>query len=321
MQRILIIKLSALGDMVQAEGAMHDIRLHHPDAEITVMTTPPYRLMMERCPWVDRILIDRRDSRFRLDRMFALRRRLRQQRFDMVYDLQQVGRSHFYYRFFLSDTPWMGSARGCSCYCRRPADRCAADHFAICLRQAGVPVRHTLRCDVSWMADDADDILARAGLDRPFVVLIPGASADHPEKRWPYYRELSEVLLDAGLAVATVPGPDEMGLCRSLKGEMLLNADGSFLDIFKLAGVLRKAVFVVGNDTGPTHIAVHMQLPGLALYGRHIPATFSGIQHSRFAWIEQANLTELPVSLVWQRLTSLMPRGRDRQEFLDSTGR
>ena len=81
-RRILVIKLSALGDIVQAEGAMHDIRRHHPEAEITVMTTPPYRLLLERCPWVDRIFIDPRASRFRLDCMLTLRRRLRQQGFD-----------------------------------------------------------------------------------------------------------------------------------------------------------------------------------------------------------------------------------------------
>lgn len=306
MQRILVIKLSALGDVVQAEGAMHDIRLHHPYAEITVMTTAPYRRLMERCPWVDKIFIDPRDSRFRLDRMLSLRRRLRERPFDMVYDLQQVGRTHFYHWFFLKGIRWMGGVRGCSCYCRRPEDRCAADHFAISLRQAGVPVRHTLKSDVSWMADPVDDILAEAGVAEPFVVLVPGGSAEHPEKRWPYYREIAEFLLEAGMAVVTVPGPDEMELCRAVGGTILLNRDGSFLDIFKLAGVLRQAAFVVGNDTGPTHIAVHMQIPGLALFSDHIPPTYSGIQHGRFDWIERADLADLPVSEVCLRLQPLL---------------
>jgi ADP-heptose:LPS heptosyltransferase len=306
MQRILIIKLSALGDVVQAEGAMHDIRLHHPDAEITVMTTPPYKRFMERCPWVDRVFIDRRDSRFRLFRMLDLRLRLQERHFDMVYDLQQVSRTHFYYRFFLKNTPWMGGAPGCSFFCKRPADRCAADHFAISLAQAGVKVRYTRQCNVSWMADPVDDILGRAALYHPFVVLIPGGSAAHPEKRWPYFPELSEMLHLAGLQVVTVPGPDEMELCRTLHGKMLLNGEGSFLDIFKLAGVLKEAAFVVGNDTGPTHIAVHMQIPGLALFSAHIPAIFSGIQHGRFDWIEQSNLEELSVSVVWQKLAPLL---------------
>ncbi len=306
MERILVIKLSALGDIMQAEGAMHDIRLHHVGDEITVMTTPPYRRLMERCPWVDRIFIDRRDNRFNLGRMLDLRRRLRNERFDRVYDLQQVGRTDFYYRFFIRGTPWMGGAPGCSCCCRRPAGRCAADHFAASLAQAGVSVRHTLHCDVSWMADDVDAILARAGLSPPFAVLIPGGSAGHPEKRWPYYPELAVLLTEAGVPWVTVPGPDEMELCRSIGGTILLNEDGSFLDIFKLAGVLARAAFVVGNDTGPTHMAVHLQVPGLALFSRHIPATYSGIQHGRFDWIEEPDLHDLPVRTVRQRLENFL---------------
>ena len=305
MQRILVIKLSALGDIMQAEGAMHDIRLHHADAEITVMTMPAYRRLMGRCPWVDRVIIDPRESRFRLDRMFALRQQLRRERFDLVYDLQQVGRTDFYYRWFLQGTPWVGGAPGCSCYCLRPADRCAADHFALCLEKAGVPVGHTRRCDVSWLADDVDDILARAGLDQPYAVLVPGGSGEHPEKRWPYFAELAELLLAQGLRLATVPGPDELDLCRQIGVEMLLEADGRWLDVFRLAGVLSKAAFVVGNDTGPTHIAVHLQIPGLALYSDHSSATFSGIQYGRFEWLERANLTDLPVTEVWDRLTNL----------------
>lgn len=311
MERILVIKLSALGDIMQAEGAMHDIRLHHPRAELTVLTTPAYRALMERCPWVDKVFIDPRDSRFRFDKMFSLRQRLRAEHFDRVYDLQQVGRTDFYYRWFFRGTQWVGGTPGCSHYNRRPADRCAADHFALCLQLAGVPVAHTLRSDVSWMADDVDDILQRAGLDRhQYVVLIPGGSAEHPEKRWPYFGELAEWLLAQGLRLVTVPGPDEMELCRKVRCDMLLEADGRYLNVFRLAGILKNAAFVVGNDTGPTHIAVHMQISGLALFSDHIPAVFSGIQHGRFAWIEQARLAELPVAVVRQRIASLLENTR-----------
>lgn len=311
MERILIIKLGALGDIVQAEGAMHDIRLSHPAAEITVMTTPAYHSLMERCPWVDSVFLDPRDSRFRLDRMLILRKRLRQEGYSLVYDLQQVGRTDFYQRWFLPGTPWVGSAPGCSCCCRRPADRCAADHFAICLQQAGMPVVHSLHCNISWLAEPVNDILARAGLDSsPYVVLIPGGSAGHPGKRWPYFAGLSEALLGQGLRVVTVPGPDEMELCRSIKGDMLLEADGRFLDVFRLAGILEKAAFVIGNDTGPTHIAVHLQVPGLALFSAHVPATYTGIQHGRFAWIERASLATLTVAEVWQGIAPLMQKVR-----------
>ena len=297
MERILIIKLSALGDIIQAEGAIHDIRCHHPDATITLMTSPPYQRMLARCPWVDRLFIDPRESRFRLDRMLALRRRLRQEDPTMVYDLQQVGRTNFYYRWMLRGLPWMGDARGCTYHLRRPADRCAADHFQMSLARLGIATNHCLAGNVTWMADDMDEFLQARGLSGEFIVLIPGGSAEHPEKRWPGYRQLAAHLLDQGRRVVTVPGPDEIDLCRQVGGDML-TGEGGYLDQFQLAGVLRRATLVIGNDTGPTHLAAHLQRPGLALFSRHFPATCTGIQHTRFRWLTSPDLKDLPLAEV-----------------------
>jgi len=50
-KNILIIKLGAFGDTVIAEGAMHDIRNNYLDAHISVLTTPVYKKIFDRCPW------------------------------------------------------------------------------------------------------------------------------------------------------------------------------------------------------------------------------------------------------------------------------
>ncbi len=308
MEKILIIKLSALGDIIQAEGAIRDIRLAHPASEITVMTTPAYVKLMERCPWVDKIIVDPRAPRFRLDKMYGLRKQLRKLHFDMVYDLQQVGRTDFYYRYFFPDTLWLGGAKGCSHYCCRPDDRCAADHFRISFEKAGIPCHHTLQSDVGWMADDMTKLLNRYNLDKDYIVLIPGCSRKHPEKRWPYYKELAAVLLDGGKRVVTVPGPDELELCRDIAGDMLLLENGRYLDYFQLAGVIRECSYVVGNDTGPTHIAAHLGRPGLALFCGDLAPEFTGIQHSRFAWLSSANLVDISVDQVLDKLEDVTNR-------------
>jgi ADP-heptose:LPS heptosyltransferase len=61
-ERILVIKLGAFGDLVQADGAMRDIRAFHPDAEITLLTMPPFRKLMSRCPHVDNVVADTRGA-------------------------------------------------------------------------------------------------------------------------------------------------------------------------------------------------------------------------------------------------------------------
>lgn len=305
MADILIIKLSALGDLVQADGAMRDIREFHPDDRLTVMTTPGYKRYMERCPWVDEVFVDPRAPRFHLPQMLTLRNRLRQRHFDRVYDLQQVGRTRFYYHYLFPRTWWLGDAAGCEVFLKRQDSSCAADHFHSHLQLSGISPVHTLHGDVNWMADDISEILAHNGVKPGYVLLIPGASETHQKKRWPRFEQLAQRLIDQGLQPVTVPGPAEMDQCRAIPGTMLVSADG-YLDYFELAGVARQAIFVIGNDTGPTHIAAHLGCRGLALYGGHTAPLTTGIQHTRFSWLESGDLTDLTLAVVWQKLMEQM---------------
>jgi len=300
---ILIIKLSALGDLIQADGAFRDIRAFHPDDLITVMTTPVYRPFMERSPWVDQVLVDPRASRFNLGRMLDLRKALFQRNFDRVYDLQQVGRTRFYYHWLFPRVEWLGDVPGCTYYLKRPDHSCAADHFARHLQSAGIPTPYTLHTDVTWMADDVTDILTQNELQPGYVLVIPGASAAHDKKRWPHFSDLAELVLRSGRRVVTVPGPAEREQYGKLPGDMLIGADG-YLDYFALAGIARRAAYVVGNDTGPTHIAAHLGCQGLALYGAHTSPQSTGIQHTRFSWLEARDLADLSVETVWRKIES-----------------
>ncbi len=301
MKEILIIKLGALGDIVQADGALRDIRLHHHSARISVLTTAPYRKIMQRCPWIDRVLVDPRCSWLRLRQMNELKNTLRDSHFDVVYDLQQVDRTRLYRRLFLPDVPWMGDCRSATYYRKRAKDCCAADHFATHLKSTGITPRFTRRSDISWMADETDEILRSYRIPDYFIALLPGGSVEHPQKRWPGYGALARKILDAGLTPVTIPGPDEMELCNSLPATPLLY-DNGYLDYFQLAGILTKAAYIVGNDSGPTHIGAHLGRPGLALFGGHTSAASTGIQHTGFQWLEVEDLQQLDLADVWQKI-------------------
>jgi ADP-heptose:LPS heptosyltransferase len=307
MDRILIIKLSAFGDVVQAEGAIHDISNQHPDAEIMVMTTPPFRELMQKCPWVDSVFIDRRESRWRLDKMAGLRSRLRKLAVKMVYDLQQVSRTAFYHRFLLNGVPWLGGGNTWLHSNRELENKSMMDRFAVQLTAAGIRVQHTLKPELSWMAEDVTALLAAKNVTRPYIVFIPGSSAVHDDKRWPYYNELAARLRREGKDIVTVPGPDELELCRSLTQAKMLTEGDPYLTVFELAGVLKQAEFVVGNDTGPTHLAAHLGRPGLALFSSsHFQPTRTGIQHSRFSYAEADAVRDLSLATVQEKVLSLL---------------
>jgi ADP-heptose:LPS heptosyltransferase len=299
MRRILIIKHGAFGDVIQSEGALHDIRENFPDDEITVLTTPPYRRIFERCPWIDKVMIDPRAPRWRLDLMWKLGQQLKAEKFDMVYDLQNSPRTASYFRWFFQGTNWSGTAPGVSHphSVRNPKKMRSLDRMASQLKDAGLTVRHTRRPNVSWLAADVTEVLRDAGVKKPFIVLIPGSSARHPQKRWPYYADLARRLADDGYQIVTAPGPDELELAAEIPGITLKGPRG-FINWFELAGVMKQAAFVIGNDTGPSHLAAHLGVPGIALFGSHTTAERTGIERENFAAIEVAHLSALPVERV-----------------------
>ncbi|MEQ8968489.1 MAG: glycosyltransferase family 9 protein [Azospirillaceae bacterium] len=311
-RRVLVIKLGAFGDVLLADGALRDIRAAHPGAEIAVLTTPAYRRILEACPHVDRVLVDPRAPRWRLDRMAALRRRLRAFAPGMVYDLQNNARTAFYHRWMLRGTPWSGTAPGCSHPHRmaNPKSVNARERHATQLADAGLAVRHARAPRPDWMIRDVSAVLAANGVVEPFIVLIPGSAARHPHKRWPGYAALAEALIAEGRRVVTVPGPDEVALCRSVPGVTLMDGE-RWLDWFELAGVLSRAAFVVGNDTGPSHLAAHLGVPGLALFGSHTPAERTGIRREGFDAIEVADLADLPVATVLDAVRRGLAGGPD----------
>ncbi|NBU29754.1 MAG: hypothetical protein EBS42_16550, partial [Caulobacteraceae bacterium] len=111
--RILVIKLSALGDFIQATGPMKAIRAFHDDAHITLLTTAPFEAMAQATGWFDEIWTDGRPAWSDLPAVARLLMRLRQGRFDRVYDLQTQSRTVRYFQLMWpARPPWSGNAPG-----------------------------------------------------------------------------------------------------------------------------------------------------------------------------------------------------------------
>ena len=306
-KNILIIKLGAFGDIIMAEGAFHDIRNNFSMDQISVLTTPAYKKIFERCPWVDNVLIDPRDPRWRLDLMFKLNQKVGFDNFDIIFDFQRANRTSFYYHWFVKKASWSGMAAGCDLPYSVPISKkiSVQEEFAIQLKSAGLTVQHTLSPDPAWFVDDVSEILFEAKVTEPFVVLLAGASARRTEKCWPYYDRLAEKLIDDGFCVVTVPGPDDLGICRTIPG-IMLTGPHKFLDFFQLAGVLKRAGYVVGNDSGPSHLAAHLEVPGLALFSRHVPAYRTGIERHNFKCIEAEKMEDITVAEVFAEIRKLL---------------
>ncbi|HEY9217708.1 MAG TPA: lipopolysaccharide heptosyltransferase family protein, partial [Phenylobacterium sp.] len=181
--KILVIKLSALGDFVLALAAMRRIREAHPDAHITLLTTPPFEGLAKACPYFDAVESDGRPRG--LGEWLSLLIRLRRARYDRVYDLQTSSRSSLIFYGLLPFAPqWSGIALGASHphRNRRRNHMHTLERQADQLMEAGIwPDAPTEPLsapppDVSWVADTVETPRPGSGVARPIVLLVPGGS-------------------------------------------------------------------------------------------------------------------------------------------------
>ena len=85
-ERILVIKLGALGDFIYSIGPMQAIKKNHPDSELTLMTRPAFEQLGQRINIFDEILIDEEPKKWQLLKMINLRGILRSTDFTRIYD-------------------------------------------------------------------------------------------------------------------------------------------------------------------------------------------------------------------------------------------
>ena len=93
MSNILIIKHGSLGDIIQANGAIEDIKKSNSKSHVVLLTSFHYFDLMSRCPYVDEVLVDKRLPRWNLLYLYKLKKKLTTYNFTHVFDLQNSSRT------------------------------------------------------------------------------------------------------------------------------------------------------------------------------------------------------------------------------------
>lgn len=266
-KKILVIKHGALGDLFIAMGAFKAIREFHAQDHITLMTTSRYEALAKDTGFFDDIILDNRPKFYQLGQMFKLRSLLQSQNFDRVYDLQNSPRTNWYFKMLKrgQKPEWNGIAPGCSHPQTLPNRRKvhAFPRFQDQLKVAGISTVDWP--DLSWARAD----LQKFNLKKPYVLLVPGSSPNRRIKRWPglFYGELAQWLLREGVTPVVLGGTDDQDAIEALQSicfdAIILAGKTSYYEIIELA---RSANAVVGNDTGPLHIASIAKCPTVVLW-------------------------------------------------------
>lgn len=255
-QKILVIKHGALGDFFIALGAFKAIRDFHKGDHLVILTTPAYVQLAKDCGYFDEIIVDSRPKFYNFFKLTRLRAKLLSYSFHRVYDLQNSSRTSWYYKMLgPSKRPeWNGIAPGCSHPQTLPNRRKthAYPRFKDQLKSAGI--EDVMQPDLSWVKAD----ISKFNVKVPYALLAPGSSSTRMIKRWPAenYGELAKILLKGGIMPVILGGRDEkeaveiiLKICPEATN---LAEKTSLYEIIELA---KQAEGVVGNDTGPLHMA------------------------------------------------------------------
>jgi len=309
MSNILIIKHGSLGDIAQACGAIQDISDNHNKDQIHLLTTKPYVDLFKKNPCLHNVILDKRYSRFNLIYLFMLMRKLKKLNFTKVYDLQNSSRTSFYKKILFPKNNlniWSSSKT------THPRNQTkeefdknpVLERFEHQLKNSGLVTKFTMKPNFSWSCTDINKIKSDFNLNK-YIILFPFCSPHLISKKWPYYNELIEKIKENykdEYKIVIAPGPNELEDAKQINALCILN-EGKALNISQLSSIIRDSSFVVANDTGPAHMAAHLNAKGLTLFGSHTTAHKVSIDRENFKSIQVNDLKKLSAEKVFQRIS------------------
>jgi len=300
-QNILVIKLGALGDFIQALGPMAAIRDHHPDARITLLTTAPFVSFGRDCGYFDEIWTDSKPRWSQIKEWAALRNKLNSGRFARVYDLQNNDRTGLYFKLFTPKPEWVGTAKGASHRNASP-ERTAGHAFDGHVQTLSLAGIDNVSVDsLEWIKGDSSHF----DIPHPYILLAPGCAPSRPEKQWPatQFGILARTLYGWGFTPVILGTVQESVLVPPIQQQcpQIVDLTGrtSLNDIVLLA---RDAAGAVGNDTGPMHLIAATLCPSFVLFSQHSDPVKHAPQGDHVKTITVKELSGLPASDVIAQL-------------------
>ncbi len=271
---VLIVRFSAIGDILLMTPLLRAVRRRHPDARITVVTKAAFAPLLAHNPRVTEVI-----GWDETQPLAALGRQLKGRGFSHRMDLHGSLRSLMLRRHVggrWSTYPKHRVARAVLIRTKRDiyGDRrpVAERYFDAARSLDVVPDEGSLEMFLPRPTlKAAEEFLAARGIGatRQLIAVAPGAA--HFTKRWPlhHWTALVRRLVDSGNDVVVVGGPDDREVAAVVSeagGERAVSAAGEF-DLPGSAALLKRARALVSGDTGLMHLATAVGTPVVVLFG------------------------------------------------------
>ena len=298
MSNILIIKHGSLGDLIQANGAIQDIKNSFTTSKVLLLTSRPYLEFMSSCPYIDGVILDKRLPRWNLFYLQDLKKLLERYEFSHVFDLQNSNRTKFYKKYLLKKPIWSSSETSLDIGEKLSDfdEDSVLTRMEKQLKKSNVLTKNTQAINLNWSIKDISRNLKQY-TNGEYVLLFPFCSKKHVQKKWPYFSQLIiriKEIYKNKYPVLVAPGPNEIDEAKKLNAKLVVDKNKP-VNISFLISLINSAKYIVSNDTGPAHICSHLNKNGLALFGSHTTAKKVNIGNTNFKTLTVNNLAELKV--------------------------
>ena len=274
-QRIVLVKLGAIGDVVNALPFVNRLRRGLPNSRIAWVIAPLAHSLVAAHPAVDEFIVTN-PRRWR--ELPALLRRLRAGRFDLAIDLQRIQKS-----------AWITRATGAAR--RLGFDRARCKELSWLATNDTIPANPQPGVTVAQYLEFADHLgLPAAPIEwhLPFeawqptpgqasgALVVVNVGASKVANRWlpeSWAKLCDRLVSELGARVELSGGPEDRPLADDLlrHGEAAVGDRVGGLSLRETAGLIAAADLFIGCDTGPLHMAVALGTPTVSLYGAADP--------------------------------------------------
>jgi heptosyltransferase-1 len=290
MKKILIIRLSAIGDVVMASPLIEAFRRSMPESRLSWLVEEASQAVLTANQDLHEVIVWPRNRWRELIRKrhywtlaregFGFIRDLRKRDFDLAVDAQGLLKSGLWaYLSGAQERVGIGSKEGSQYLMTRVVDRSGASdrissQYMLLAKALDLDVGD-FRMDIPISEDAREygDRFAKA-LDTPYVAFCPFTT--RPQKHWleERWKELLDIFAERiGLTVVLLGGPaDKTASERILPVEesRRVNLTGK-TSLQQAAAVMKQAALVIGVDTGLTHMGFALSVPTVALFGATRP--------------------------------------------------
>ncbi len=294
---VLLVRLSARGDIVFSSPMVRAFRRTFPDARITWLAESHTKNLIEHHPELDEVLVWNRNAWKKLvkERKFitlfreakAFVTELRRRRFDLAVDMQGLLRSGI--MTFLSGAPVRIGLRpkeGSQLFMTRVVDRNRnqgdrakiSSEYLYLAQQLGLDTSE-FTMEVPLSREDrafVDRWIREEGLEDGYAVAIPFTT--RPQKHWfedRWAELLDRVESELGLPAVILGGPGDEEALERIRG-MARSRPLSLVgrtSLTQAAAAIERARLVVGVDTGLSHMGIAFDRPTVTIFGSNIPYT------------------------------------------------